>query len=308
MTRILEQLDKSEIQQFTRRSNLQAWFAVIVNWAIVGLAMVMVALWTNPGTILLALILIGGRQLGFGALMHECGHNSFFETKGLNQWVGTWLCAAPMLYRLEDYVSNHLQHHRNMGTEQDPDLSRYQHYPVSKVSLRRKMLRDLTGRTSFGFVKNLLRTNGVIGRDEDGKLHFSMHQLLTRLHAPLISNLVLLSIFTATGYTYLYLLWIGAFFSFYMFFSRIRNLAEHAVVPDLFHPDPLMNTRTVLASWWEKLTFAPNSVNYHLEHHLLPAVPKYRLQAFHEYLKRKGLLDSADIVHGYGNVIAKLAI
>ncbi|MAC71727.1 MAG: hypothetical protein CMP84_16195 [Gammaproteobacteria bacterium] len=62
-----------------------------------------------------------------------------------------------------------------------------------------------------------------------------------------------------------------------MLFSRIRNLAEHAAVPDLTDSDPLLNSRTTLASWWERLTFAPNSINYHLEHNLLPAVPKYRL-------------------------------
>jgi fatty acid desaturase len=61
----------------------------------------------------------------------------------------------------------------------------------------------------------------------------------------------------------------------------------------------MLHTRTTLASWWERLTFAPNSVNYHLEHPLLPSVPKYRLAKFHQALKRKGLLDLAEIATGY---------
>jgi fatty acid desaturase len=101
-------------------------------------------------------------------------------------------------------------------------------------------------------------------------------------------------------------LWLTAFFTFYMVFVRIRNLAEHAVVPELFDDDPLNNTRTTLARWWERLTVAPNSVNYHLEHHLVPSVPKYRLSEFHQVLKSKGLLENADIAAGYGKVIRKL--
>ena len=39
--------------------------------------------------------------------------------------------------------------------------------------------------------------------------------------------------------------------------------------------------------------FAPNSFNYHLEHNLLPAVPKHRHAKFHRALRAKGLLDHA---------------
>jgi fatty acid desaturase len=91
-----------------------------------------------------------------------------------------------------------------------------------------------------------------------------------------------------------------------MVFSRIRNLAEHAAVPDLLNDDPLMNTRTTIPSWWERLTVAPNSVCYHLEHHLVPSVPKYRLAGFHRALRKRGVLDSADISIGYVQLVRRL--
>ena len=91
-----------------------------------------------------------------------------------------------------------------------------------------------------------------------------------------------------------------------MVFSRIRNLAEHAAVPDLTSEDPLQNTRTTIPRWWERFMFAPNSVCYHLEHHLVPSVPKYRLADFHKTLRAKGLLDDADICFGYLAVVRKL--
>ena len=67
-----------------------------------------------------------------------------------------------------------------------------------------------------------------------------------------------------------------------MVITRIRNIAEHAVVPD--SADPLRNTRTTHANFLERLFIAPYYVNYHLEHHLLFYVPCYNLPRVHRIL------------------------
>jgi fatty acid desaturase len=304
--KVTECFSREEIQGFCQRSDLQAWLAFVVTWGIIVFSFVIVALWPNPLTVLLALILIGGRQLGLGALMHECGHGSLFKTKALNRWVGKWLAAAPVCYRIDDYMKNHLEHHRKIGSEEDPDLHRYRQYPVSSASLKRKVIRDLTGKTTWNYFRIVFNANKIFYIDEDNKKRFSLQQFLSRFHAPIITNFLMLSVLTAFGMPWLYLLWVVPYFSLYMVFSRIRNLAEHAAVPELFNDDPLLNTRTTLPSWWERLTFAPNSVCYHLEHHLVPSVPKYRLAEFHRALKARGMLDSADISMGYMQVVRKL--
>jgi fatty acid desaturase len=303
--RIRDHFTQAELRSLLRRSNGLGWWAILVNWVMVFGALALVAVWPTPVSVVLALIVLGGRQLGFGALMHECGHGSLFASRALNQWAGKWLCAAPVAYRLDDYMNRHLAHHQAIGSAADPDLSRYRNYPVSPASFRRKLWRDLSGRTSLQFLRELIRTNGTVA-GSPGRAGFSFRALVTRLHAPLIVNIGLFALLSLAGFWWLYLLWIAAFFSTYMAFSRIRNLAEHAVVPDLEEADPLKNTRTTLTRWWERLTVAPNSVNYHLEHHLLPAVPKYRLAAFHQLLQKKDLLGDADIVVGYGAVIRRL--
>ena len=63
------------------------------------------------------------------------------------------------------------------------------------------------------------------------------------------------------------------------------------------------NSRTTIASWWERLFLAPNYVNYHLEHHLLMTVPHYKLPDFHRMLRERGLLGDANVVHGYRSVL-----
>lgn len=306
--KIKEHFSPDEIKIFCRRSDLHGWLAVTVNWGIIALCFLVVARWPNPLTIVLAMILLGGRHLGLGVLMHECGHGTLFRSKKLNRFVGTWLCAAPVMYRLDDYMSNHLSHHSKAGTDADPDLYRYQHYPVELKSLQRKLLRDVSGQTSLNFLETSLKRNQVITTNEEGERQLDYRQLLSRFHAPLIMNSLLLVLLAWFGFAELYLLWLAAYFSIYMVFSRIRNLAEHACVPDLLDPDPILHTRTMVANWWERLTFAPNCVNYHLEHHLLPSVPKYRLASFHAALKEKRLLDNADIESGYIAFIKRLII
>ena len=77
------------------------------------------------------------------------------------------------------------------------------------------------------------------------------------------------------------------------------------MVPD--PSDPLRNTRTTIATWWERLLLAPNRVNYHLEHHLLMTVPLYNLPRLHRLLEERGLLDGALVTRGYRAVLERAA-
>jgi len=116
---------------------------------------------------------------------------------------------------------------------------------------------------------------------------------------------VLLGALAAAGCWWLYpLLWLVPLATWYQFVSRIRNIAEHAVVPD--NDDPLRNTRTTRASWLERLFGAPYWVNYHLEHHLFMFVPCWRLPAAHRVLQAAGLGSRMEIQSGYG-VVLRLA-
>jgi len=88
-----------------------------------------------------------------------------------------------------------------------------------------------------------------------------------------------------------------------MLVIRVRQVAEHAAVPDLYDPDPRMNTRTVEAPWWQRMILAPNGVNYHLEHHFMASVPCYRLAALHAHLKQRRALDGVPVFRGYGQLL-----
>ena len=120
-----------------------------------------------------------------------------------------------------------------------------------------------------------------------------------------ITNVVLLGTLALFGRPELYLLWVVAWLTTHTLVTRIRSIAEHALTPD--PDDPLGNTRTTLARWWERLLIAPNRVNYHLEHHLLMTVPHYSLPRMHRLLEERGVLDRACMERGYWRILKRAA-
>jgi len=119
-------------------------------------------------------------------------------------------------------------------------------------------------------------------------------------------NLALLAVCTAFGQPWLYLLWIIAFMTSHMLIARIRQISEHAAVPDLFDLDARKNTRTIYINPLESLMVAPHDLNYHMEHHLLPSVPIYRLRELHNLLLSRGYYEGVDFPRGYFNLLRQV--
>ena len=119
----------------------------MLNWAIIAGAFASAVLWPNPATILASVVILGGRQLGLAILLHDCAHYVFFRTKRTNNLIGERLCADPTRASVYAYRDYHMKHHRHAGTPKDPDRVFVHRYPVERASLKRKILRDLTGRT-----------------------------------------------------------------------------------------------------------------------------------------------------------------
>jgi fatty acid desaturase len=283
---------REELRDLIQVRSWRGWVSVVLDWAIVGAAFALVAAAPNPLTVVVALFVIGGRQLGFGVLMHEAAHGTLLRDRRWNDWVGTWLCAYPIWSDIRIYRPYHLKHHATTWTADDPDLGLASPFPVTRASFRRKVWRDLNGRTGVKRLRTILRYRRV-GRNFDAGRDVMGGVLLT--------NGVLLGLLTLAGHPALYLLWAGAWLTTYSLAMRIRSIAEHGMVPD--PTDDFRNTRTTRARWWERLLIAPNRVNFHLEHHLMMAVPHYNLPRLHRMLRERGVLAQACVAPGYLSVL-----
>jgi fatty acid desaturase len=286
-----------ELAVFTQRNDWTAARYVLFNWAFVAAIFWGVAVWTNPVSILVGIALLGGRQLAFAALMHDCGHRMLFSSDRANAMVGQWLCAYPILSDQPRYAAGHMKHHAFAGTRKDPDLPNYQAYPISRKSFRRKVFRDLTGQTGW----KALRATWRRGQTELTKAPWEGNALAG--HALVLG--AMFAVLHACGQGMLFLMWPVAYLTSYMLIARLRQIAEHGAVPDLFDADPRKNTRTTLVRGWEKLFVAPFNLNYHLEHHFQANVPCYHLPALHRFLLDKGVYEETEFPNGYGELFAR---
>jgi len=268
-------LTRSETSELLRVRRWRGLGLVVTNWSLIAAAMALVAVWPNPLTVVAALFLIGARQLGLAVGMHEAAHRTLLKNRRLNDWVGSWLCAYPIWSDCHVYRPYHLKHHAKTGSPEDPDIGLIRPFPITRQSLRRKIVRDLSGQTGLKFARAAFRrTFGQWRQSRNARraaLGFA------------ISNGVLLGVLVLAGHPALYLLWVVAFLTTHTLVTRIRAIAEHALTPSA--DDPLGNTRTTLLHAWERLLVGPNRVNFHLEHHLLMTVPYYNLPRMHRLLQ-----------------------
>ncbi|MCB1704905.1 MAG: fatty acid desaturase family protein [Halioglobus sp.] len=294
--KVSDYLTRDEVAYFTAKSDWQAWRMVVGNWLAIGLIFAAAAAWPNPLTIIAAVILLAGRQLALSVLMHDCGHRTLFRSARLNDIVGQWLCALPVMNDQPAYSRGHLEHHRKAGTPEDPDLPNYRDYPVSRESFRRKVIRDLTGQTGLKLMAYIFRgASGVVSSEKRASALPFVQQLSVQL--------LLFLALAACGIGWTYLLWVVAYMTVFMLVIRVRQIAEHAAVPDLYDPDSRLNTRTVEAPWWQRMIFAPCGVNYHMEHHFMASVPCYKLRELRQHLRERDALDGVPVFHGYGQLL-----
>ena len=281
-----------EWRRLSQRSSWRGLLWVAHCWAVIGAAMAMAVVW--PVTIPLAIMVIGTRQLGLFILMHDAAHASLHSRRPVNDWVGHWLCSSG----LRQYRPYHLQHHRFVQQTEDPDLVLSAPFPVSRASLGRKIVRDLTGQTFFK-----QQFGGLVQRLRTRQLGESALRLLAdglvQKRRFLIGNSLGWLVFAAAGYGWVWLtLWLLPAATWLQMVYRIRNIAEHALVAQN-QADPLRQARTTQAHWLERIVVAPYWVNYHCEHHLFTSVPCWNLPRAHALLARRGVTRAMEVQPGY---------
>jgi fatty acid desaturase len=273
-----------ELASVRARSDLKGILCIAHAWVVIAASMTLFAVWPNPLTFVIAVVLIAARQLGLAILMHDAAHGVLLANHKWNDPVSQWFAAYPVFTDTIPYRHYHLVHHRRTQQPDDPDIGLSAPFPITRSSFRRKMIRDITGQTGFKQRRAQLRT--ALGKP--GQTFQERFALFRRkLGGPVLANLVLLAILTAFGKPHYYLMfWILPLITWHMVITRVRNIAEHAVVPD--DNDVFRNARTTYASWWVRAIVAPYWVNYHVDHHLLMYVPCYNLPKLHKLLLEKG--------------------
>jgi fatty acid desaturase len=223
-----------------------------------------------------AFVLMGRAHAQFAALMHEAAHRLLFSSRRLNDLVGRWLLGYPGLVSTDAYRRVHMAHHRREFGPEEPDLPLYQGYPITQASLRRKLVRDATGRTGL----RLLRAQFARQRWHDPRQRRVLIQILG-----VQSGLFTVALLTGQPFAYL-ILWLLPYLTIWRVINRLRSIAEHGGLGA--SDDRRVTTHSVRQGVLARFIMAPYQLGYHLAHHVDAGVPFRSLAEYHRALEASG--------------------
>lgn len=207
-------------------------------------------------------------------LQHECTHKTPFENEALNEWVG-WAAGVAIFQPFLWFRYFHLAHHRHTNIPgQDPELA-----GEAKPENWNEMLWHLS---CLGYWRDkvLLFRSNAIGRFEDPYLPKSTHGRLRQEARRMLVLYSVLAVFALFVWPTLIWVWLLPL-AFGFPVLRLYLLAEHgrcAKVVNMFE-----NTRTTFTN--VVVRFLAWNMPYHVEHHVYPQVPFYRLAEFHRVVQ-----------------------
>lgn len=289
---------RHEVKALAQTSDLAGTLLVLHCWGTIVLMIAMFVIWPNFLTFIIAFSVISGRQLGIAILMHDASHGILFKSDKLNAFVGQYLLGVIIGVELNAYRKYHLKHHRFTQQDKDPDLGLSAAFPTTKLSLVRKVLRDLSGLTGLKLrIGQLYMTFRKSPADETTDQAFNVKSIVMTYAA----NFILFSACYLAGYWWVYFaLWLLPLLTGFQLVLRIRNIAEHAMTAKT--DNPLTHARTTKANIVARILVAPYWVNYHVEHHAYMYIPCWRLRKLHKAMLRNGHAKNMEIKNSYLDV------
>lgn len=289
-------ISKSEVQELSQINNWRFLASFITEIAVISCTVWLSESFLNPLLYVAAVIIIGSRFHALSVLMHDASHYRAFTNRKLNDFFGE-ITALVTPFSMEGYRKHHFLHHRELNTDKDPDWvrTRFSDYYYPK---KKKDLLLLLGKYALGMkVINELK---LIAKEK----YLNKCSTKTKILRNLTYIAIILSSILFGFWKELILYWLVPVATSFAFFVYVRGVAEHYA--GMEYKNELNSSRTVIAPLWERLLFSPYGVNYHLEHHLYPSVPFYRLKELHKKLMQNSVFkEQAHITHGYTSGLFK---
>ena len=296
---IRKRLPAQVLRPLTELSALRATFAIAQT--ILCLAAVISLAWRiwTPWVLIPAVVLIGALQHALFILAHDAAHYRLYESRRVNDVLGRALGIAGGI-SMRTYRVIHRLHHNHLYGPQDPDVALHGGYPRGRAYLVKKLAKDLLGLTAwknYGYFFG----NPAINADTGG-VHRPLNDTSPQLRGQarqdrwlvVLAHAAMLAIAYLGGFLTQYLvLWVLPLLTVLQAILRLRAICEHGAVSDI--STPLKSARTNQAPWIVRELLFPHHVNYHLDHHLYPAVPHYNLPELHRALEAHGILQEAEV-------------
>ena len=261
--------------------------AVVGVWLQALLVVGLAVWWGNPIGYGFAFLLMGRTQAQLAALMHEAAHRLLFANRRANDLVGRWFLGYPSFTSTDAYRRVHMAHHRQEFGPDEPDIPLYAGYPITRASLRRKLVRDATGQTGF----KLMRDQFAGFRSPNPLVRRTLVKIL-------VVQALLFGAAIAVGRWWLYpLLWVAPYLTVWRVINRLRSIGEHGGMDA--STDRRATTHTVRQTWWARGFLVPYRIGWHLPHHVDSGVSMRHLPRYHRALRDAGYVTPELEYHSY---------
>ncbi len=304
-------LSAEELGPLTQLSDGRSLWAVAQTLLLAAAGMALArSLWSTSAwwaAALAGVVLIGVAQHGLFILAHEAAHYRLLSNRVLNDLLGRLIGMSGGV-SMCTYRVTHRLHHNNLYGPEDPDTAIHGGYPRGQAYLWKKLAQDLLGWNAW---KTYAYFFGSPAINDDTRRRISPlddtspelraaarrdRWLVVAFH--LLAPLAAWLLGGSRGLLAYLGLWTLPLLTTLQPILRLRAVCEHGAVTDLSSPLTAARTNRTWGSpgnWLGRFFLFPHHVNYHLEHHLYPAVPHYHLPRLHRLLQDKQALEQAEV-------------
>jgi fatty acid desaturase len=300
-------LGPEELAPLTQLSTGRSLLSIVHTFGLIAAAMgLAIATWPSAW-MLPSIVVIGIAQHGLFILAHESAHYRLFANRAANDGVGRLIGMVSGI-SMCTYRVTHRLHHNNLYTEEDPDTAIHGGYPRGKAYLLKKLAQDLAGLNAwktFAYFFGAPAINADTSREirplDDTSPQLRAAARADRLWVAAFHLVAPVAAFVVGGWrglTMYVVLWLLPLVTVLQPILRLRAICEHGAAQDLSSPLTAARTNRTFGSignGFARMVLFPHHVNYHVEHHLYPAVPHYHLPALHRLLVEKGALQAAEV-------------
>jgi fatty acid desaturase len=278
---------------------------VAFNLGYLGLAWLLIAgaltgFWLHPTwwTFILAFVIVSSRQQALLNCEHEAVHLKLLPRRGLNNFVGTYLCAAAVGSPFGAARDRHLSHHRLVGAPEDPDRELY-------TGDDKRTRRGLTGY----FVRGLCGAYAgmvLMGPRAPRAAASGSSRRRDLVSLAVVQVGILVALTVAFAWWVYPVLWLAPLATLTALCHLIRSFVEHALT-DSEIPEHGNRLVTIRSNLLERSLVSPYFMNYHAEHHLVPSVPAPRLHQLQRRLVDDGEAAPVLVRSSYGAALRDYA-
>ena len=214
---------------------------------------------------------LGYMWMGMVTFMHDGTHNTLFKEKWAN-WAFSIICMIPLMASFITFKEDHLEHHRYNRSYKDPDA----------FTMGKRGILDFVVFYAYivaGAVLTCLHFNLLYPIKKFDLKKWSIH--LFEISLKIACYWALIAWAMNNGVLAKTLeVWLVPVLIFSLF-NSVRFIAEHYETP--WNEGQLMGSRTIISN--PVHSFFWNNVNWHIGHHVYPAIPWYNLVELHKLMK-----------------------